>query len=515
MKTIMISKMKLVIFLVVAVVMNCIAATSITAKADLSNTAPINPGSSCPQAKYRAHVQSIGWQSWVSGGTTAGTVGQSKRLEAFNIKLTDAKGSSAIEYRANVQNSGWQSWVGSNGLAGTTGKALGIQAIQIRLKGDYAKKYDVLYRVHVEKMGWLGWAKNGNSAGSTGCTLNVQAMEVVVVAKDSYNKKLGTAYITKPSISYSAHVQSIGWQAAVGENATAGTVGMSKRMEALKINLMDFEGNNGVLFRTHVSGTGWTGWTSSGKVSGTEGKSKAIEAVQIKLTSQLSQCYDIYYRMHVAKKGWLGWAKNGAMAGTTGGSIAGQAIEIKIVKKGTAVNTGGQAYYDESLGVKLRQSDVFLKQNTSTSCTLSSAAMLLRRKAIVDNRSDWKSITEAAMRGTAYSSGGLLGAFTYANMHVSRISVKTDASYYIDYLKNHPEGIVIYYYGPEGTGGSGMHAILLTDYRDGKFYCADPSGNAATGEILLTSSTLPNAEYTGKTTQEGILSAINYCWVVD
>ena len=36
---------------------------------------------------YRAHVQNIGWQDWVSNGEKAGTSGQSLRVESVQIRL--------------------------------------------------------------------------------------------------------------------------------------------------------------------------------------------------------------------------------------------------------------------------------------------------------------------------------------------------------------------------------------------------------------------------------------------
>jgi len=36
---------------------------------------------------YRVHVQNIGWMSWVSNGATAGTTGQSLRIEAIQIRI--------------------------------------------------------------------------------------------------------------------------------------------------------------------------------------------------------------------------------------------------------------------------------------------------------------------------------------------------------------------------------------------------------------------------------------------
>nr|WP_223196722.1 hypothetical protein [Listeria monocytogenes] len=37
--------------------------------------------------QYRAHVQNKGWQSWVKDGATAGTTGESLRIEAVQMRL--------------------------------------------------------------------------------------------------------------------------------------------------------------------------------------------------------------------------------------------------------------------------------------------------------------------------------------------------------------------------------------------------------------------------------------------
>ena len=132
----------------------------------------------------------------------------------------------------------------------------------------------------------------------------------------------------------------------VDEGKTAGTTDQKRRMEAIKINLNDFDGNNGVLYRTHVSDVGWQNRVSSNQISGTEGQDKPIEAIEISLSRTLSDFFDIYYRMHVANKGWLGWAKNGETAGTIGGRIQSEAIEIKLVPKDSAFDRGGQAFID-------------------------------------------------------------------------------------------------------------------------------------------------------------------------
>ena len=48
----------------------------------------------------------------------------------------------------------------------------------------------------------------------------------------------------------------------------------------------------------------------------------------------------------------------------------------------------------------------------------------------------------------------------------------------ITLLSQHPEGIVLY-------DRSQPHAVLLTDYTNGNFYCSDPAGNISSGRIPL------------------------------
>ena len=57
------------------------------------------------------------------------------------------------------------------------------EAIEIKLTGEMANKYDVYYRVHCQDYGWLGWAKNGASAGSEGMSKRLEAIQIVFVEK--------------------------------------------------------------------------------------------------------------------------------------------------------------------------------------------------------------------------------------------------------------------------------------------------------------------------------------------
>lgn len=141
-----------------------------------------------------------------------------------------------------------------------------------------------------------------------------------------------TTQTSVPSTIYSAHVQSYGWLSAVLDGQTAGTTGLYKRMEALKLSLDD-ESNGGITYRAHVQTYGWQSYVSDGKIAGTTGLYKRMEAIQISLTGTIASQYDVVYRVHVQHYGWMEWVKNGEIAGTTGLALRMEAIEIYLVPK--------------------------------------------------------------------------------------------------------------------------------------------------------------------------------------
>lgn len=138
------------------------------------------------------------------------------------------------------------------------------------------------------------------------------------------------------SVTYSTHIQDIGWQSVVVNGGLSGTMGQSKRLEAIKISLQNTSYSGGITYKTHVESYGWLGSVSNGAVSGTTGQGKRIEAIQVSLTGEMANYYDVYYRVHAQDYGWLGWAKNGMSAGTEGLSKRLEAIQIVLVVKGGA-----------------------------------------------------------------------------------------------------------------------------------------------------------------------------------
>ncbi|MCR5792846.1 MAG: hypothetical protein K6G65_06730 [Lachnospiraceae bacterium] len=155
----------------------------------------------------------------------------------------------------------------------------------------------------------------------------------------------------------------------------------------------------------------------------------------------------------------------------------------------------------------LKSDDMFLKQESSGTCTLCAVTMMLRRRTFILN-GDYKSVTQSDVRKYAWIEGtGLKHEFTYNDMKVVYKSISGSTAdkkeYFQSMLKEHPEGIVIYDRGKP-------HAVLLTDYDSKKdiYYVADPSNGVAKGRVPIK-----NAYLTGSG-QDGKIGGIDAIWYI-
>ena len=160
-----------------------------------------------PMFQYQTHVQTYGWQGWASDGQISGTFGQSKRLEGIRIEITPGSVMSglngSVEYRTHVQTYGWEtSWKHDGEVSGTQGESKRLEAIQIRLTDELAANYDIYYRVHAQTYGWLDWAKNGQEAGTSGMSKRLEAIQIVAVEKGSAAPGSTLMPMRKPISSY-------------------------------------------------------------------------------------------------------------------------------------------------------------------------------------------------------------------------------------------------------------------------------------------------------------------------
>lgn len=158
--------------------------------------------------------------------------------------------------------------------------------------------------------------------------------------------------------------------------------------------------------------------------------------------------------------------------------------------------------------------DIYLQQENSVTCTLCSAAMVLRARTYLCNNSKWKDITESSIGSTAWRNGyGLKRDFTYqfdgnSVRMVYNESGALSSSSLKTILDNHPEGIILYCSGIP-------HAVFVTDYTGDTFYCCDPGAqywpNMPQGRMELGSCSLSKSYGN----QSSILNNTSGYWYVD
>jgi uncharacterized protein YjdB len=120
--------------------------------------------------------------STVMDGATAGTTGQSRRLEALRLAVSSDAYTGGLSWRGHVQSIGWQSWT-TSGEIGTVGKGLRLEAFEINLTGDLAQHFTVRYRAHVQNIGWQAWKTSGQTAGTVGQSLRIESVQIELVPK--------------------------------------------------------------------------------------------------------------------------------------------------------------------------------------------------------------------------------------------------------------------------------------------------------------------------------------------
>ena len=309
------------------------------------------PAPASPSLFYQTHVQTYGWQGEVSNGQIAGTSGKSKRLEAMRISLRGASG--GISYRTHVQTYGWQDWRNNGDLAGTSGESKRLEAFQVKLTGAVANDYDVWYRCHIQSVGWMGWAKNGENAGSEGYGLRMEAIQIKLLPKGSAapsnsDSNTSTPFLTAPAVSYSANLAKGGWQDERSNGGTAGTTGVSARVQQIKAQLST-KISGGIRYGVCSNGGSWQEWQSNGAKAGKTGQN--VTALRMQLTGTVADLFDVWYRVHVARVGWLGWVKNAAITGSDGSSYPIEAFEVRVQRKDTAApgSTASPFHYSKQL----------------------------------------------------------------------------------------------------------------------------------------------------------------------
>lgn len=146
-----------------------------------------------------------------------------------------------------------------------------------------------------------------------------------------------------------------------------------------------------------------------------------------------------------------------------------------------------------------------IQQSRRGTCTLCSAAMMLRARLYRDGCRDWQAPDESSTSTYGWCSAGLIwswsypaadGTLTVAHAFLSGVSEGDLAAL----LEEHPEGIVLYC-------GNLPHAVYLMGYEDGAFICADPAWG--------TVSTLAESSLGSCGGQDSILANVTAYWYIE
>lgn len=292
-------------------------------------------------AQGRGFLLGSGFQT----GQMAGLPGQGIALDELEFVTSGTSLSGGIEANPHQSNVGWWGWQPAGHFLGQAGSGKQLEALQLRLTGQLATYFDVSYRTKQKGVAsWGPWVTNGATTGSTGAGVGLEAVQVRLLLKPGMTLPTGTTIPTPtptptptPSpaghVSYSAHVQSIGWMPAVSDGVQAGTTGKALRMEAFTLRQSGGAAGSGVTYRAHVQDVGWQPWASGGAVAGTVAQSKRLEAFEVKLTGELATRYRVQYRAYMAGIGWGSWVMDGATAGTIGQARRVEAMEVRLVAR--------------------------------------------------------------------------------------------------------------------------------------------------------------------------------------
>lgn len=299
--------------------------------------------------QYRVHLQDLGWQEWKKDGEEAGKLSEQKRIEAIEIKLIknnkienetkdetdnetenqlkneveETKGEmenesdktkEVIENNANSNEVKGKSKIETESLVENT------NILKASRAATNSSSISVVYDSHVQDYGWeKSFSKsNGQTSGTTGQSKKIEAVRIKLV-----NAPQGT------NIKYTTYIDGMGWQGCVSNGATSGTTGQNKRMYGIRIQLEN-SSEYSVKYRVHMQDIGWGDWFYDGDIAGELEKQKRIEAIEIQLIPKREQKLSVSYKAHVQDIGWQKATKDGGTAGTTGQSKKIEAINIKL-----------------------------------------------------------------------------------------------------------------------------------------------------------------------------------------
>lgn len=135
-----------------------------------------------PTLKVLVHLQNIGDVRF-RDNEFAGTRGQSRRLEGFQIDFTPPVPNLGMRYMAHLQNIGDVPFVNAGQFVGTRGQSRRLEGFAIELTGSARSNFNVFYLAHLQNMGDTPFFQNGQFCGTRGQSRRVEGILVRVEPK--------------------------------------------------------------------------------------------------------------------------------------------------------------------------------------------------------------------------------------------------------------------------------------------------------------------------------------------
>ncbi|MEY3867666.1 MAG: hypothetical protein RLZZ338_1557 [Cyanobacteriota bacterium] len=133
--------------------------------------------------KILVHLQGIGDRVF-GPEEYAGTKGQSRRLEALEMRIDPPIAGLNLKYMAHVSGIGDTPWLNEGELAGARGQAKRIEGFGVQLTGPESSKYEVFYNAHIQNIGDTPVLSHGQYCGTRGRGLRVEGIKVWIQPVD-------------------------------------------------------------------------------------------------------------------------------------------------------------------------------------------------------------------------------------------------------------------------------------------------------------------------------------------
>ncbi|MEG4860625.1 hypothetical protein QUB75_24575 [Microcoleus sp. K1-B6] len=275
--------------------------------------------------KVLVHIQGIGDRTF-GAQEYAGSKGQGRRVEGFQINIDPPIPGLNVEYMAHVEGVGDTPWLSQGELAGFRGQAKRIEGFAVRLSGPQADKYDVFYSAHIQNIGDTDVSSNGEYCGTRGKALRIEGIKVWIAPSAS------SQTVAPVGLKVLAHIQGIG-DRTFSDREYAGTKAQGRRVEGFQIKIEPPVAGLNLQYMAHVEGVGDTAWIDEGDLAGFRGKAKRIEGFAARLTGPQADKYDVFYTAHIQNVGDTPVTANGQYCGTRGKGLRVEGMTVWVEPK--------------------------------------------------------------------------------------------------------------------------------------------------------------------------------------